>query len=123
MKEDVFKRLMGQAKAMADEYSSGYQRGLRQHYHGEKFGEPGQHETWIALPGARGDGYRDGFAGQPPKRAPGRPTTLGAKPRNVTLDDDRVAFAKQLGDGNLSEGIRRALDLTKAQQSQQDQQA
>lgn len=47
------------------------------------------------------------------KRRPGRPTTIGASRRNITLDDDRAEFAARLGDGNLSEGIRRAIDIAR----------
>lgn len=33
------------------------------------------------------------------------------KSRDVSLDDDTVAILKEYGDGNLSEGIRRAAAL------------
>lgn len=55
---------------MDGDYARGYQKGLRKHYYGEIFGEPGEHEKWIAMSGYRhelGNGYRDGFAGEPPK--------------------------------------------------------
>ncbi len=58
------------AKPEESQYSQGYQRGLRRHYHGEQFGTEAEHEQWLALDGHHqelGDGYRDGFAGQPPR--------------------------------------------------------
>lgn len=121
MDQEIFSDYMAQAKRMADDYGAGYQRGLRRHHHGENFGTQAEHEQWLALTGHRqamGDGYRDGFAGRPPSRRPGRPTTLAARPRKISLDDERAQFAKQLGEGNLSEGIRRALDLARESERQ-----
>lgn len=44
------------------------------------------------------------------RRAPGRPAEMkGGKRVNVYLDDASLARAAKLGDGNVSEGIRRAL--------------
>ncbi|HVK54626.1 MAG TPA: hypothetical protein VM532_06310 [Burkholderiales bacterium] len=44
----------------------------------------------------------------------GRPTELdGGKRRNVYLDDDSWDAAKKLGKGNASDGIRKALALSK----------
>lgn len=119
MDEKTFKTYAELAKGMGGDYGAGYLRGLRRHYHGEKFGTAEEHETWLAMTGHRqemGDGYRDGFAGQPPSRRPGRPTRLGARPRNVSLDDERAEFARELGGGNLSEGIRIALDMARGDQ-------
>jgi hypothetical protein len=70
MKESEFKKLMGLARPDDTGYSTGYQRGLRRHYHGEQFGDPGEHQTWLAMAGhrqAQGSGYRDGVAGKPPR--------------------------------------------------------
>jgi hypothetical protein len=39
----------------------------------------------------------------------GRPVTIGGKRMQVYLDDESIALAKQLGNDNLSEGIRLAL--------------
>lgn len=55
------------------DYLLGYQRGLRRHYHGEKFGTAEEHELWLSLSEeqddkvrqARGRGYRAGLAGTP----------------------------------------------------------
>lgn len=119
MDEKTFKTYAELAKGMGGDYGAGYLRGLRRHYHGKKFGTTEEHETWLAMTGHRqemGDGYRDGFAGQPPSRRPGRPTRLGARPRNVSLDDERAEFARELGGGNLSEGIRIALDMARGDQ-------
>lgn len=51
---------------------SGYRRGLRCHYHGDKFGTSEQHASWLQLRSIDnqrqelGRGYRDGFAGNEP---------------------------------------------------------
>ena len=66
MNKTKFKAYILAAENLGGPYSTGYQRGLRRHYHGEKYGNPGEHEKWLALDGERGDGYRDGFEGKPP---------------------------------------------------------
>jgi hypothetical protein len=52
------------------EYWTGYQRGLRRAYHGERFGTPQEHALWMqaadsadVLRKQRGQGYRDGLKG------------------------------------------------------------
>jgi hypothetical protein len=70
MNEQKFKTLMRAADSVGGDYASGYHKGLRRHYHGEKFGTPEEHEKYMAMDGHRqemGDGYRDGFAGLPPR--------------------------------------------------------
>lgn len=47
-----------------------------------------------------------------PRRKPGPapfPFLEGLKARSVNLDDDTVALAKVLGDGNVSAGLREAV--------------
>lgn len=69
MNEMQFRGLMEEAKRIGGDYGAGYQRGLRRHYHGQNFGTPAEHDTWMAMSGYRqeqGDGYRDGFAGLQP---------------------------------------------------------
>lgn len=43
------------------------------------------------------------------KRPVGRPADVGGKRVQVYLDAESIAIATRLGDGNVSEGIRRAL--------------
>lgn len=43
------------------------------------------------------------------KRAVGRPAVVSARAVNVTLDEASIEVAKQLGNGNISAGIRLAL--------------
>lgn len=124
MDEETFKAYASQAKVLGN-YGAGYLRGLRRHYHGERFGTAEEHAKWLSLGDSdqqldEGKGYCDGFAGTAPKRRPGRPTTLGTKPRRITLDDDRAEFAQMLGDGNLSKGIRRALDIARGVMEEKD---
>ena len=49
---------------------------------------------------------------EPIKRPLGRPVTATEprKPRQVMLSDTEAATARRLGDGNLSEGVRKALE-------------
>ena len=74
MDENEFKNLMRRAQRDAGDYATGYQRGLRRHYHGERFGTTAEHTKWTSL-GQDGDhreelgrGYRDGLTGQPPQQ-------------------------------------------------------
>lgn len=70
MNDQKFKAYMEAARTLGGDYSAGYQRGLRRHHHGENFGTAAEHERWLAMDGHRqeqGDGYRDGFAGLPPR--------------------------------------------------------
>jgi hypothetical protein len=77
MTEKEFQTNMRAAKTfqglsvVADEsdFWTGYQRGLRRHYHGEKFGTPIEHSKWMSLihddiRRELGLGYRMGFEGQ-----------------------------------------------------------
>lgn len=51
----------------------------------------------------------------PRRPHPGRPQVMDRGHRvNVYLDADSVARAKKIGDGNISEGIRRALSDLKS---------
>jgi len=74
LNEKRFKSEMLKAKTFRDlgeraDYWGGFMRGLRRRFHGENFGEPGDHEKWMSLgKDARdqnridlGQGYRDGF--------------------------------------------------------------
>lgn len=79
MDESLFRARMRRAKGLSSDYGVGYQRGLHRLHFGEGYGEPGQHEKWMAL-GLAGDsreelgrGYRDGFAGEEPNPLRGRP--------------------------------------------------
>lgn len=71
MKQGQFETYMQTASlVIGGDYARGYQRGLRRHYHGEKFGTDTEHEKWMVLDGhiqELGDGYRDGAAGHPPR--------------------------------------------------------
>lgn len=70
MNDQKFKAYMEAARTLGGYYAAGYQRGLRRLYHGEAFGTEADHQKWLAMDGHRqeqGDGYRDGFAGSPPR--------------------------------------------------------
>lgn len=71
MDRDIFTTYMTRARLVGGDYGAGYQRGLRRHYHGERFGTEAEHRHWLALgtePGREelGRGYQDGYAGHPP---------------------------------------------------------
>ena len=72
MDESRFKSLMLHARMLDSEYGTGYQRGLRRHYHGDKFGTPEEHAALLQVQADKsrqelGRGYRDGFAGKEPE--------------------------------------------------------
>lgn len=47
-----------------------------------------------------------------PARKPGRPASLkGGQRVNTTLDAETIAGAEKLGAGNISEGLRRAVEI------------
>ncbi|OXS14893.1 hypothetical protein CGX12_11780 [Zobellella denitrificans] len=82
MNEGKFKTYMYAAKTIGGDYAAGYQRGLRRHFHGEKFGTEAEHQQWLALDGHRqelGDGYRDGVEGGPPRGFHGNLGNLNAQ--------------------------------------------
>lgn len=81
MQESKFKSFMAAAKTIDGKYSEGYCGGLRRHYHGEQFGTDTEHSQWMNLKDHRqelGDGYRDGFAGKPPRGFHGNLGNLNA---------------------------------------------
>ena len=106
MNESKFKTYMEAARSLGGDYSSGYQRGLRRHYHGEDFGTEAEHQKWLTLDDYRqelGDGYRDGFAGNPPRGMHGNTGNQHAV-KSQTLDSainlrcsasDKAGWVKQ----------------------------
>jgi len=72
MDQKTFEHEMYRAKAMQQvehgkqDYWTGFQRGLRRGYHGEKFGTDAEHEQWWGMVDDedrvdQGQGYRAGF--------------------------------------------------------------
>jgi hypothetical protein len=98
MDETEFHALMLRAQQLDSVYGTGYQRGLRCRYYGEKLGAAAEHEAWLRM-GLLGDprlelgrGYRDGFAGRPlqPKAPrPGLPDPPSGRPPSPPI---RKAF-------------------------------
>jgi hypothetical protein len=62
------------------------------------------------------EGRHDNFP-EPEKRTPpiGRPASVGGKRVQVYLDDESIRIAKELGQENVSEGIRLALTAASIQ--------
>ena len=120
MNEEKFQTLMRRARLLTSDYGAGYQRGLRRHYHGERFGTAEEHALWSRL-GLDGDtreelgrGYRDGLAGTDPAPLIGRPPLPAdaprsdKRPRSVRLGDGHWAKLQQLGTEWLERQIDRA---------------
>lgn len=108
MDEARFQTLARRARLLTSEYGSGYLRGLRRHYHGERFGTLDEHEKWMSL-GRRGDprtelgrGYRDGLAGREPQPLIGRPPLPEGQGKTARVEwrttDVRKARAQELAD-------------------------
>jgi hypothetical protein len=108
MDEARFQTLARRAKLLTSDYGSGYMRGLRRHYYGEKFGTPEEHKTWMSL-GRNGDprvelgrGYRDGLAGRGPEPLIGRPPLPDGAGKTARVEwrttDARKARAQELAD-------------------------
>lgn len=116
MTESEFKALACHARRLSGDYATGYQRGLRRHFHGVAFGLEEQHALWSRM-GLDGDpreemgrGYRDGIEGKPPEPRLGRPPEIESGRRvNLWLDAASVERAEALGGGNVSAGVRKAL--------------
>ena len=45
------------------------------------------------------------------KRKPGRPSEIGGRDVKLYLDEHSIQIAKEIGNGNLSKGIRLALSF------------
>lgn len=117
MDEREFKSLSNRARLLVGDYASGYQRGLRRHYHGERFGSDEEHKKFMRCGldddyrEELGRGYRDGFAGKPPEPKIGRPelpTDEKTKPRSIRLNDERWDKLQRLGREWLELAIDRA---------------
>jgi hypothetical protein len=107
-----------------EDYIWGYLRGLARAHHGDAYGQ-GDHKRLSsyaaldpALPGNEensriGAGYLDGLKAKPIGHGgPGRRTAVdgaaGLVRKNVMLDQPSIDVMKNIGDGDLSLGIRRA---------------
>jgi len=67
MDRKKFEAYLKAAKAIDGDYSTGYQQGLRRHYHGEQFALPTSIEVLQERDDERGEGFRDGYSGKPPR--------------------------------------------------------
>lgn len=108
MDEAQFQSLARRARLLKSDYGVGYQRGLRRHFHGERFGTAEEHATWSRL-GLDGDprtelgrGYRDGLAGKEPEPLVGRPPLPEGEGRTARVEwrttAERKARAQALAD-------------------------
>jgi hypothetical protein len=108
MDESRFKTLMGRARSLQSDYGAGYQRGLRRHYDGERFGTAEEHAKWsrLGLDGDRreelGRGYRDGCDGRDPEPLIGRPPLPDGEGKTARVEwrttDERKAKAQRLAE-------------------------
>ncbi len=107
------------------DYGKGYQRGLRRYYHGESFGSPEEHELWLSLSDDRqelGDGYRDGFAGNPPRGVHGNTGLRNAAKKiksdatlTIRLPKDKKNAYEKLAQADGKKVIQWILDLCDAE--------
>lgn len=112
MSEERFRTLMRRASALTSEYGAGYKTGLRKHFHGDAFGDPGELAAIAAGQDERARGYHDGLAGRDPAPLMGRPPLppdaprSDKRPRTVRLDDERWERLRALG----TEWLEAAID-------------
>ena len=105
MNQQQFTRLMTQARAVPGDYSTGYQRGLRRHFHGEQFGTDEEHKLWSSM-GLHGDhrhelgrGYRDGITGVSPRGSSAGPVERrdhGNQPDAARYYDPSPEYLREL---------------------------
>jgi len=118
MNEEEFKSLARIARQLSGNYGLGYLRGLRRGYHGEAFGTEEEHSMWLRFRTAEdqraemGRGYADGLEGKPPDPKQGRPAEIvGGRRVNLWLDAISIERAEMIGNGSVSAGVRKALEL------------
>ena len=116
-----FEAYMQFAESVGDDYCNGYRKGLRGNFHGVD--DASKHDAWLVLDGRRqdmGDGYRDGFAGKPPRGMHGNAGNKNAA-ADVDLDShlnqrvnsrEKAGWVKQAQrEGmKLSEWVRKTLN-------------
>lgn len=81
MKEKKYNTYLSAAKSLKSDYGKGYIKGLKRHYLGDKAGSDTEHKKYIDKDSRRSaiaEGYRDGFAGKPPKGFHGNIGNLNA---------------------------------------------
>ncbi len=121
MNFETFKRYTLAAKTDASEYSQGYVRGLRRHYHGDNFGTEDEHNLWLNCGDRhpeRSQGYLDGFEGKPPAFLhgnTGNKHAAVANPKTSTLvvrcdQEDKAQWVKAAGGEKLSNWVIRTLN-------------
>lgn len=115
MNQKKFETLMAAAGSVGGDYEKGYQRGLRRHYHGEKFGTDEEHKQWSSLSGHRqelGDGYRDGFSGKPPRGFHGNIGNLNAQGDLPADSQLQVRLNKRVKAAFVKQAQREGLKLS-----------
>jgi hypothetical protein len=79
MRETKFQTFLQAAEFLGGDYSKGYKLGLSAYYYGESFELPTSVELLSVREGDYGSGFREGYAGQPPKEFLDAILTLNAK--------------------------------------------
>lgn len=94
MDKSKFEKYIVAAKSLDSDYYIGYRDGLSRHYHGVRFSTNLSHSEYMSLGvdgghrQERGDGYRHGFAGAPPRGIHGNlgnSNAQGELPADTTL--------------------------------------
>lgn len=132
MQEGKFKSFMAASQVLGGEYGDGYRRGIRRYYHGDQFGTDAEHAQWMGLKDHQqelGDGYRDGFAGKPPRGFHGNLGNLnaaGVLPADSQLQvrvnsQVKASYVKQAQRENLklSEWVLKSLSAAVDNENQQ----
>jgi len=124
---NTLKHYANAAKSDPGEYTSGYVRGLRRHYHGDNFGTEDEHNNWLNCGDSypdRARGYLDGFNGKPPPSLHGNTGNKHAaavNPKTSTLtvrcdSQDKAAWVRAAAGKKLTSWVIRTLN-TAAKQS------
>lgn len=79
MRETQFQTYLAAAETIGGDYLAGYRQGLRRYHHGETFQVSGGVEAWLTLEDERGEGFRDGLEGRPPRGFHGNLGNLNAQ--------------------------------------------
>ena len=115
MNEHKFKTYMLAGKSVGGDYAAGYQRGLRRYHHGENFGTEADHLKWVSLDGhcqERGDGYRDGVAGKPPRGMHGNIGNLNAQGELPADSQLQVRLNSQVKSRYVKQARRESMKLS-----------
>lgn len=112
MTEEKFKAYMLAAREVGGEYRAGYETGLRAHHHGEQFQVTGGIDAWMQYGGERSEGFRQGYAGKPPKGFHGNIGNLNARSELPADAQLQVRLNSQVKARYVKQAQRESLKLS-----------